>query len=84
MVIDHLAQELIPYKVAFSARSRRINDYAKGTLITVNVLIVTGSWLQVFMKISVCAGRCRCFKEFLFLFTTKASTHHWANRPLIY
>ena len=38
-VIDHLAQELIPYKVASSARSRRISDYAKGTLITVNVLM---------------------------------------------
>ena len=35
MVIDHLAQELIPYKVAFSVRSRRISNYAKGTLITV-------------------------------------------------
>ena len=38
-VIDHLAQELVPYKVASSTRSRRISDYAKGTLITVNVLI---------------------------------------------
>ena len=38
-VINHLAQELIPYKVTFSARSRTINDHAKGTLITVNVLI---------------------------------------------
>ena len=39
MVIDHLAQELIPYKVTSSTRSRRISDYAKGTLITVNVLM---------------------------------------------
>ena len=39
MVINHLAQELIPYKVASSTRSRRISDYAKGTLITVNVLM---------------------------------------------
>ena len=38
-VIDHLAQELIPYKVTSSARSRRISDYAKGMLITVNVLM---------------------------------------------
>ena len=38
-VIDHLAQELIPYKVASSARLRRISDYVKGTLITVNVLM---------------------------------------------
>ena len=38
-VIDHLAQELIPYRVTSSARSRRINDYTKGTLITVNVLM---------------------------------------------
>ena len=30
--IDHLAQELIPYKVASSARSRRISNYTKGTL----------------------------------------------------
>ena len=32
--IDHLAQELIPYKVTSSARSRRISAYAKGMLIT--------------------------------------------------
>ena len=38
-VIDHLAQELIPYKVTSSTRSRRISDYIKGTLITVNVLM---------------------------------------------
>ena len=38
-VIDHLTQELIPYKVTSSARSRRISDYIKGTLITVNVLM---------------------------------------------
>ena len=40
MVIDHLAQELIPCKVTFSARSRRISIYIKGTLLTVNVLIL--------------------------------------------
>ena len=40
MVIDHLTQELIPYKVAFSARSRRISDYIKGMLITVNALML--------------------------------------------
>ena len=39
MVIDHLAQELIPYKVTSSTRSRRISDYTKGMLITVNVLM---------------------------------------------
>ena len=39
MVIDHLAQELVPYKVTSSARLRRISDYIKGTLITVNVLM---------------------------------------------
>ena len=39
MVIDYLAQELVPYKVASSARSGRISDYAKGMLITVNVLM---------------------------------------------
>ena len=39
MVIDHLAQELILCKVAFSTRSRRISIYVKGTLLTVNVLI---------------------------------------------
>ena len=39
MVVNHLAQELIPYKVTSSARSRRISDYTKGTLITVNVLM---------------------------------------------
>ena len=39
MAINHLAQELVPYKVTFSTRSRRINDYTKGTLITVNVLM---------------------------------------------
>ena len=39
-VIDHLAQELIPYKVASSARSRRISIDIKGTLLTVNVLIL--------------------------------------------
>ena len=40
MVINHLAQELIPCKVASSARSRRISVYIKGTLLTVNVLIL--------------------------------------------
>ena len=39
-VIDHLAQELIPYKVASSTRSRRISIYVKGTLLTVKVLIL--------------------------------------------
>ena len=39
MVIDHLAQGLVPYKVTFSIRSRRTYDYTKGTLITVNVLM---------------------------------------------
>ena len=39
-VIDHLAQELIPCKVTSSKRSRRINVYIKGTLLTVNVLIL--------------------------------------------
>ena len=39
-VIDHLAQELVPCKVASSARSRRISIYVKGTLLTVNVLIL--------------------------------------------
>ena len=39
-IIDHLAQELIPCKVASSARSRRISIYIKGTLLTVNVLIL--------------------------------------------
>ena len=39
MVIDHLAQELVPYKVTSSARSRRISNYAKGTLITLNILM---------------------------------------------
>ena len=38
-VIDHLAQELVPYKVTSSARSRRISDYIKSMLITVNVLM---------------------------------------------
>ena len=38
MVIDHLAQELIPCKVTSSTRSRRISIYVKGTLLTVNVL----------------------------------------------
>ena len=38
-IINHLAQELVPYKVTSSTRSRRISDYAKGTLITVNVLM---------------------------------------------
>ena len=38
-VIDHLAQELVPYKVTSSARSRRISNYVKGMLITVNVLM---------------------------------------------
>ena len=38
-IIAHLAQELIPYKVASSVRLRRISDYAKGMLITVNVLM---------------------------------------------
>ena len=45
---------------------------------------VTGSWLRVFVKISVRAGWRRCFKKFLFLFATNVSTHHWVNRPLIY
>ena len=40
MVIDHMAQELVPCKVTFSARSRRISVYIKGTLLTVNVLIL--------------------------------------------
>ena len=40
MVINHLAQELIPCKVTFSTRSRRISIYVKGTLLTVNVLIL--------------------------------------------
>ena len=39
IVIDHLAQELVPYKVTSSTRSRRISDYAKDTLITVIVLM---------------------------------------------
>ena len=39
MVINHLAQKLVPYKVTSSARLRRISDYIKGTLITVNVLM---------------------------------------------
>ena len=39
-VIDHLAQELIPCKVTSSARSRRINIYIKGILLTVNVLML--------------------------------------------
>ena len=39
MVIDHLAQELDPYKVTSSARSRRISSYVRGMLITVNVLM---------------------------------------------
>ena len=38
-VIDHLAQELFPYKVASSARLKRTSDYVKGMLITVNVLM---------------------------------------------
>ena len=38
-LINHLAQEFVPYKVASSVRLRRISDYAKGTLITVNVLV---------------------------------------------
>ena len=37
MVINHLAQELVPYKVTSSTRSERISNYVKGTLITVNV-----------------------------------------------
>ena len=40
MVIDHLAQELIPCKVVASARSRRITIYVKGTLLTVNFLML--------------------------------------------
>ena len=39
MVINHLAQELVPYKVVSSARLKGISDYVKGTLITVNVLM---------------------------------------------
>ena len=39
-VINHLAQELVPYKAASSTRSRRISIYVKGTLLTVNVLIL--------------------------------------------
>ena len=39
-VIDHLAQECIPCKVTFCTRSRRISIYIKGTLLTVNVLII--------------------------------------------
>ena len=38
-VINHLARELIPYKVASSTRSRRISNYAKGMLTTVDVLM---------------------------------------------
>ena len=38
--IDHLAEELIPCKVTSGARSRRISVYVKGTLLTVNVLIL--------------------------------------------
>ena len=36
---DHLAQELVPCKVASSARSRRIKVYIKGTLLTVNFFL---------------------------------------------
>ena len=39
MVIDHLAQELVPYKVASSTKLKRINDYIKGMPITVNILM---------------------------------------------
>ena len=38
-IIDHLAQELAPYKVASSIRLRRIINYTKGMLIAVNVLM---------------------------------------------
>ena len=37
MVIDHLAQELIPYKVASSTKLKRTRDYTKGTLVIVNL-----------------------------------------------
>ena len=40
VVTDDLAQELVPCKVTFNARSRRISVYAKGTLPTVNILIL--------------------------------------------
>ena len=40
MVIDHLAQELIPCKVTSSTRPRRISVYDKGTLLTVYILIL--------------------------------------------
>ena len=40
MVTDHLAQELIPCKVTFNARSRRISVCVKGTLPTINILIL--------------------------------------------
>ena len=38
-IIDHLAQEVTPYKVTSSIRLRRISDYTKGMSITVNVLM---------------------------------------------
>ena len=36
MGTDHLAQELIPYKVAFSTKLKRTRDYAKGMPIIIN------------------------------------------------
>ena len=36
MGTDHLAQELVPYKVTFSAKLKRTRDYAKGTPIILN------------------------------------------------
>ena len=39
-VTDHLAQELVPCKVAFNIRSRRISIYTKGTLPTANIFIL--------------------------------------------
>ena len=39
-VINHLAQELIPYKVASSTRLKRTSNYIKGMLIIVNVLML--------------------------------------------
>ena len=35
---DHLAQELVPYKVASSTKLKRTRDYAKGTPIIINLL----------------------------------------------
>ena len=38
MATDHLAQELAPYKVAFSAKLKRTRDYTKGTPTIINFL----------------------------------------------